>query len=107
MEQTREPMDKNRIRGSHSRTSGREVAKSISVKGNGSKSGGCARKAVELTPGDLHRVPPQGGTKEVGRRMTAVQKSAEGIVGGGLPATEGPNGPRKGLNGAAIRTRIS
>ena len=38
------------------RTSGQEVAKSISIKGQGCKSGGCARKAAGLTPGDLHRV---------------------------------------------------
>jgi hypothetical protein len=47
--------------------------------------------------------------------MTAAQKSADGIVGGGNePAddrrshpAEGPNGPRKGLNGKASRTWIS
>lgn len=56
MEQRREPMDKNRIRGVLHRTSGQMIAKSISIKGAGRRSGGCARKAVELTSGDLRRV---------------------------------------------------
>ena len=38
------------------RTSGRLVAKSISIKDAKRRSGGCARKAIELTPGDLRRV---------------------------------------------------
>ena len=53
MEQKREPMYKNRIRGMRCRTSGQLIAKSISIKGTGCKSGGCALKAVELTSGDL------------------------------------------------------
>jgi len=56
VEQTREPMDKNRIRGVLRRTSGQMIAKSTSIKGAGRKFGGCARKAVELTSGDLRRV---------------------------------------------------
>src|SRR5271157_1616973 len=35
------------------RTSGQRIAKSISIKGAKRRFGGCARKAVELTPGDL------------------------------------------------------
>jgi hypothetical protein len=35
---------------------GRRVAKSISIKGAKRRSGGCAQKAAELTPGDLLRV---------------------------------------------------
>lgn len=50
-------MDKNRIRGSEGRTSELEIAKAISIKGLGSKSGRCAVKAVELTTGGT----PQGG----------------------------------------------
>jgi hypothetical protein len=46
-------MYKNRIRGMRCRTSGQLIAKSISIKGTGCKSGGCALKAVELTSGDL------------------------------------------------------
>jgi hypothetical protein len=33
------------------------IAKPISIKRTGGKSGGCASKAVELTSGDLRRVP--------------------------------------------------
>jgi hypothetical protein len=87
-------------------TSRRTTAKSLSVKGAKCISGGCARKAVEITPGGLHRVPK--GTKEVGSRMNAVQKSAEGVVGignepapkrdkaGSLTFAEGPNGAPRG-----------
>ena len=53
MEQIHEPMYKNRIRGIRCPTSGPMIAKSISIKGTGCKFGGCVRKAVELTSGDL------------------------------------------------------
>ena len=53
MEQTYEPMYKNRIRGMRCGASGREIAKPISIKSTGCKSGGVVRKAVELTSGDL------------------------------------------------------
>ena len=56
------------------------IAKSISIKDQGCKSGGCAAKAVELTSGDLRRVPAIG-TEEPRGALTAAQKSAEGIVG--------------------------
>ena len=49
-------MDKNRIGGIRRQTSGHLTAKSISIKGAGCKSGGCAWKAVELTSGDLPHV---------------------------------------------------
>jgi hypothetical protein len=61
------------------------IAKSTVIKGRGGKSGVRAAKAVDLTSGGLHCVlatglrPPQGG-------LTAVQKSAEGIVGGSAPS---------------------
>ena len=55
------------------------TAKSISIKGTGRKSGGCARTAVELTSGDLPFVPKSGlGGKRFS--LTGRQKSAEGIV---------------------------
>ena len=60
------------------------IAKSMVIKGRGGKSGGRAAKAVGLTSGGLRCVSatglrsPQGG-------LTAAQKSAEGIVGGGAP----------------------
>jgi hypothetical protein len=49
-------MNKNRIRGIRRRASGHMTAKPISIKGAGCKSGGCARKAVEFTSGDLFAV---------------------------------------------------
>jgi hypothetical protein len=79
VEQKREPMDKNRIGGIRRRASKQRIAKPISIKVAGCRSGGCARKAVELTSGDLRCVgdfrlkTPQGV-------LTASQKSAEGIV---------------------------
>jgi hypothetical protein len=53
VEQKREPMNKNRIRGIRCRASWQMTAKPISIKGAGCKSGGCALKAVELTSGEL------------------------------------------------------
>ena len=79
MEQRREPMDKNRIRGIRCRASGHVIAKPISIKGTGCKSGGCAPKAVELTSGDLPLVPDSGLRVERSI-LTGRQKSAEGIV---------------------------
>jgi hypothetical protein len=49
-------MNKYRIRCLRQRASGPETAKPISIKSAGGKSGGCARKAVEFTSGDLRRV---------------------------------------------------
>ena len=69
--------------------SGPVVAKPISIKDAERRFGGDARKAVELTSGDLFGVP------KLGLRVTrairiAEQESAKGIV----PAKsgEGPNG---------------
>ena len=56
MEQKREPMNKNRIRGLRWRASELLIAKPISIKFTGGKSGGSALKAVELTSGDLRHV---------------------------------------------------
>jgi hypothetical protein len=60
VEQRREPTDRNRIIGIPSRASGQMTDKPISIKGSGCKSGGCALKAVELTPGGLAGVPRMG-----------------------------------------------
>ena len=49
-------MNKNRIRGLRWRASEQVIAKPISTKRTGGKSGGCALKAVELTSGDLRHV---------------------------------------------------
>jgi hypothetical protein len=62
------------------RTSGQRVAKSISIKDAKRRSGSCARKATELTPGDLRRVS-NSELRESQDDLTAVQKSAEGKVG--------------------------
>jgi hypothetical protein len=80
---SRDPMDKNRIGGNRGWTSGQGTAKSVSTKGPGCKSGGCAAKAGELTSGGLLRVPPWGGLRESRGALSAEQESAEGIVGGG------------------------
>ena len=79
MEQTYEPMYKNRIRGIRCRASGHMIAKPISIKGTGCKSGGCVRKAVELTSGDLLFVP-ESGLRVERSTLTGQQKSAEGVV---------------------------
>jgi hypothetical protein len=73
-------MNKNRIRGIWCRTSGQRIAKSISIKGTGCKSGGCALKAVELTSGDLPFV--LDSRLRIERSvLTGRQKSAEGVLG--------------------------
>ena len=73
-------MYKNRIRGIRCRTSWRLTTKSISIKGTGCRFGGCVRKAVELTSGDLPFVVESrlGIEQSV---LTGRQKSADGVVG--------------------------
>jgi len=61
------------------RASGPGTAKPISIKSAKRKFGGDARKAVELTSGDLPRVP-KSGLRVTQVILTAEQKSAEGIV---------------------------
>ena len=79
MEQTYEPMDKNRIGGIRCWASGQLTAKPISIKGTGCKFGGCVRKAVELTSGDLPFVP-ESGLRVERSILIGRQKSAEGVV---------------------------
>ena len=55
------------------------TAKSISIKGAGCKSGGCALKAVELTSGGLPHVP-ESGLRVERSTLTVRQESAAGIV---------------------------
>ena len=76
------------------RTSGRVIAKSISIKGVKRKSGGCARKVAELTSGELCRVR-WSGLRAPGGTLTTVQQSAEGIVASTEPRGEGPNGRKR------------
>ena len=73
-------MYKNRIRGIRCRASWQMTAKSISIKGTGCKFGGCVRKAVELTSGDLPFVL-ESGLRVERSILTGRQKSAEGVVG--------------------------
>jgi len=56
------------------------IAKSISIKSTGCKSGGCALKAVELTSGDLSFVS-ESGLRVERSILTGRQKSAAGVVG--------------------------
>jgi hypothetical protein len=80
VEQTRDLTNRKRILGIPGRTSGQRIAKSISIKGQGCRSGRRAGKAIELTWGGLRRVPiselrpPRGD-------LTAAQESADGVVG--------------------------
>ena len=79
MEQTCEPMDKNRIKGIRRRASWQMTTKPISIKDAGCKFGGCARKAVELTSGDLPFVV-ESRLRVERLILTGRQKSAEGVV---------------------------
>jgi hypothetical protein len=79
-EQNRDLTNRKRIRGIPGRTSGRLIMKSISIKGQGCRSGRGAGKAIELTPGDLSRVASERLRRSRGR-LTAGQKSAEGVLG--------------------------
>ena len=56
------------------------IAKSITIKGWGGKSGRCVAKAVVLTTGDLPGGPDSGLNGSQGA-LTTVQESAAGIVG--------------------------
>jgi hypothetical protein len=79
VEQTYEPMYKNRIRGIQCRANWLLTAKPISIKGTGCKFGGCVRKAVELTSGDLPLVRNSGLRIEQSV-LTGRQKSAAGVL---------------------------
>jgi hypothetical protein len=72
-------MNKNPITGIRQRASGPMTAKPISIKAAGCRSGGCARKAVELTSGDLPLVSESrlGIERSI---LTGRQKSAKGVV---------------------------
>ena len=79
VEQSRDPMDKNRITRlvrPDERAGNREVH---TIKGLGSRFGGCAATAVELTSGDLRGVPQSGLAGSQGP-ATAPQKSDRRIV---------------------------
>jgi hypothetical protein len=88
VEQSHDLTNRNRIRGSFGRTSGLMIAKSISIKVQSCKSGRCVAKAVMLTSGGLSGVP-DSGLRESRGFLSAIQESAEAIVG---QQPEGPNG---------------
>jgi len=73
------PMYKNWIRGLRRRTSGQVIAKSVSIKDAGGKSGGRVSKAAELITGDLWHVADSRLSVERST-LTLPQKSAEGVV---------------------------
>ena len=86
VEQSRDPMDKNRIRGLPGRTSGQVTAKSIAIEGRGGKSGGCAAKAVGLTSGGLRRVRnPRTERFRKGRHRGAEVSRGHSMVSPCLP----------------------
>ena len=60
------------------RTSGQLTAKSVSIKDAKRRSGGCARKTVELTPGDLFRVA--SATEAVERRPDRGAEVSRGHI---------------------------
>ena len=107
-------MDKNRIEGGQGRTSERKIAKSISVKGHGRKSGGCALKAVGLTPGGLRRCPRKGteGTERNPERGAGVSRGhsrwrKRAGKTGGLTPLKARTAPRKGIQERQVGTHIS
>ena len=80
------------------------TAKPISIKGTGCKFGGCVRKAVELTSGDLPLVRDAG--LRIGQLiLTGRQKSAEGVLG--TQVLKARTVPAGGLMGKASKQRNS
>jgi hypothetical protein len=73
------------------------TAKSISIKSAGRRFGGCVRKAVVLTSGELDRVPKKNwGLRESRETLTAIQESAEGkVTRSSRPARSG-HSPERG-----------
>jgi len=88
-------MNKNRIGGLGWRASEQVIAKPISIKSTGGKSGGCASKAVELTLGDLRHVT-ESWLRVKWFTLIVTQKSAEGkvdhAVGEDIEALQRPKG---------------
>ena len=80
MEQNRDLTNRKRIRGISDWTGGPRTAKSLSIKGQGCRSGRAAGKAIELTLGGLRHVP-NSELREPQGDLIGAQESAEGIVG--------------------------
>ena len=132
VEQSRDPTNRNRIRGLPGRTSGLATAKSSAISlrqrrkdrgipvvdpaGSCADMNGCGirspgQKRLNL-PREICVVSRQAGLRAPQDAPTAAQKSAEGIVGratGRRPVRGGTtvNGPRKGLMEGASRTVVS
>ena len=80
------------------------TAKSVSIKGTGCKSGGCALKADELTSGDL----PLVANSRLRMERSPPDRTGEVSKGQSTHASEeGLNGPRKGLMGVVSKWRDS
>ena len=79
------------------------TAKSISIKGAQRRSGGCVRKAVVLTSGDLGRVSGTG-LRESRDTLTAIQKSAEGKVARGSRSARSGHSPERGETARGRKT---
>jgi hypothetical protein len=80
------------------RTSGQLTAKSISIKGAKRRFGDCARKATELTPGDLLCVA--AATEAAERHPDRRAEVSIGILGYVVgKASEALRKPKDGVNG--------
>jgi hypothetical protein len=79
VEHTYEPRYKNRISGIRRRASWQMTTKPRSIKGAGGTFGGCVRKAVERTSGDLPCVS-ESRLRSERSVLPGRQKSAAGIV---------------------------
>jgi len=73
------------------------TAKSISIKRARRRYGGCVRKAVVLTSGGLGRVLDNKGLMRESREtLTAIQKSAEGVIAGSSRSARSGHSPERG-----------
>jgi hypothetical protein len=79
------------------------TAKSISIKRTQRRFGGCVRKAVVLTSGDLDRVSEKR-LRESRETLTAIQKSAEGKVAGSSRSARPGHSPERGETARGRRT---
>ncbi len=104
VEQNRDLTNRNRIRGILGWTSGRLIAKSISIKGQGCRSGRCAVKALELTSGGLRRVP-DFGTEGTVRRPDRGAEVSRGHIRRYPPARSIETLTRKGRNSQGSQGR--
>ncbi len=109
--QTRALTYRNQIGGNRSRTSGQLIAKSISIKGSGRRSGRAAGKAVELTMGGLRRALGSGVPRKLAEGRAIVSERVAEVSRGHsrqvLPARSIATLTRKGRNGQGSHGRSS